>query len=66
MQVKRAHDIYSLLDKIMKELDKNSLNNTTKDLAEIFETRRIIKALPEARAVDSFTNPRKICLNGKK
>ena len=66
MQVKRTHDIYSLLDKILKELDKKSLNNTTKDLAEVLETRRIIKTILQQELLIPLPIPEEYVVTGKK
>ena len=60
MQVKRTHDRDSLLDKAMKEIDKKSLLNAVITLGDVNQTKRVCKAVPVARAVDFFTNLRRI------
>ena len=60
MQVKRTHDRDNLLDKAMKKKKKKLLSNTVTTLAEVCQAKRLTKAVPVARAVDFFTNLRKI------
>ena len=60
MQVKRSRQRDDALDKAMKEIDKKSLTNTVTILGDVCQTKRLTKAVPVARAVDFFTNLRKI------
>ena len=60
MQVKRSHDRNTILDKAMQVIDKKSLTNIAITLGDAFQTKRVCKAVPVARARDFFTNLRRI------
>ena len=60
MQVKRTHDRDYLLEKAMKQIDRKLLTNSTITMADIFETKKVTKAVTVARAVDFFTNLRRV------
>ena len=60
MQVKRMNQRGDVLDKAMSLIDKKSLTNIVNTLADVYQTKRLVKAVPVARAVDFFTNLRKV------
>ena len=60
MQVKRLKQRDDALDKAMKEVDKKILTNTVNNIGDVSEVKRVLKVVPVARAVDFFTNLRRI------
>ena len=60
MVVKKAHNRNSYLDKAMQAIDKKYLTNCAITLGDINQSIKINKAVPVARAVDFFTQLRKI------
>ena len=60
MQVKKLKQRDDALDRAMKEVDKKILDNTITSFADACEAQKVLKAVPVARAVDFFTQLRKI------
>ena len=60
MQVKKLKQRDATFDKALSVFDKQLLSNSVNTLTDVSQTKRISKALPVARAVDFFTQLRKI------
>ena len=60
MQVKKSKQRDAAFENALKEIDKKLLSNTVNTLADVSQTKRISNALPVARAVDFFTQLRKV------
>ena len=60
MACKKVHDRDSYLDKAMKVIDKKYLTNVATTLGDVEQCKKLDKAVPVARALDFFTQLRKI------
>ena len=60
MQVKKLKQRDDALDNSMKVIDKKLLENTVINMSDAFEIQRVCNAVPVARAVDFFTNLRRL------
>ena len=60
MQVKKMKERDSIFDKAMNVLDKKLLTDNVNTLADVNETTKVLKAVNAARAVDFFTNLRRL------
>ena len=60
MQVKKLKERDATLDKAMGVLDKKTLQDNVNTLTEVSQTSKILKAVSAARAVDFFTNLRRL------
>ena len=60
MQVKKLKQRDNALEESMKTIDKKLLGNCVVNLSDIFEIKRVCNAVPVARAVDFFTNLRRL------
>ena len=60
MQVKKLKQRDSALEESMKTIDKKLLENSVINLSDACEIKRVCNAVPVARAVDFFTNLRRL------
>ena len=60
MQVKKMKQRDAALEESMKTIDKKLLENSVINLSNILEIKRVCNAVPVARAVDFFTNLRRL------
>ena len=60
MQVKKLKERDAKFDKAMNVLDKKSLADNVNTLTDVSQTSKIMKAVTTARAVDFFTNLRRL------
>ena len=60
MQVKKLKQRDDALDKAMNIVDKKSLTNAVTTLGDASSTKKVLKAVPVARAADFFTQLRKV------
>ena len=60
MQVKKMKQRDSALENSMKVIDKKLLENTVINMTTVAEIKRVSLAVPVARAVDFFTNLRRL------
>ena len=60
MQVKNLKKRDEALDKAMNIVDKKSLTNAVTTLGDVSSTKKVLKAVPVARAADFFTQLKKV------
>ena len=60
MQVKKLKERDAIFDKAMGVLDKKSLNDNVNTLSEVSQVNKVLKAVSAARALDFFSNLRRI------
>ena len=60
MQVKKLKQRDNALEESMKTIDKKLLENSVINLSDACEIKRVCNAVPVARAVDFFTNLRRL------
>ena len=60
MQVKKMKQRDAAFESALKEIDKKLLSNSVNTIADIGQTKKLVKAVSVARAADFFTQLRKI------